>query len=64
MTDNSTQVFPEYEAIQESSYAAYEQLEDISPSLVIVSDCSKQSYDEDQCVNESAFVENASVTWI
>ena len=36
MTDTNTQEFSENEPTQQSSYTAYKQLEDMSPSLVTV----------------------------
>ena len=53
MTENSTQVFNGNVSIQESNYAAYDQLEDMSSALVIVSDCSSQTCVEDHLLNES-----------
>lgn len=61
---NINQKFSRNEAIQESSYAAHEQLEVICSALVIVSDCSSQTYDEHRYLNESVTVENISVTLI
>ena len=61
MTENSTQVFNGNVPIQESNYTAYDQLEDMSSALVIVSDCSSQTCVEDQLLNESVTVENVSI---
>ena len=61
MTENSTQVFNGNVSIQESNYTAYDQLEDMSSALVIVSDCSSQTCVEDQLLNESVTVENVSI---
>ena len=61
MTDNSTQVSNENLPTQESDYTAYEQLEVMSSALVIVSDCSSQTCNEDQLLNESVTVENVSI---
>lgn len=61
MTDNNTQKFPINEPIQESNYTAYEQLENMSPSLVIVREFLDQTYNENQYLNESVTVESVSV---
>ena len=61
MTENSTRVFNGNVSIQESNYTAYDQLEDMSSALVIVSDCSSQTCVEDQLLNESVTVENVSI---
>ena len=58
MTDDSSQVFNGIVPTQESNYTAYQQLGDISSALVIVSDCSSQTCDDDQLLNESVTVEN------
>lgn len=62
MTDTNTQELSENEPTQESSYVAHEQLEDMSPPVVIVCELWNQTCDERQCINESATVENVSVT--
>ena len=62
--ENINQTFSGNEAIQESSCPAHEQLEVMCPALVIVSDCSSQTYDEHRYLNESVTVENISVTLI
>ena len=61
MTDNSTQVLNENVPIQESDYTTYEQIEDMSSSLIIVSDCTSQTFDKDQLLNESVTAENVSL---
>ena len=61
MADNNTQELPVNEPTQESNYTAYEQLEDMSPSLAIVREFLNQIYNENQYLNESATVENVSV---
>ena len=61
MTDNSTQVLNGNVPIQESDYTAYEQTENMSSSVIIVSDCTSQTFDEDQLLNESVTVENVSI---
>ena len=61
MTDNSTQVLNENVPIQESDYTTYEQIEDMSSSIIIVSDCKSQTFDKDQLLNESVTVENISI---
>ena len=58
MTDNSTQLFNGNVPTEESNYTAYEQLEDMSSALVIDSDCSKQTCDDDLLLNESVTVKN------
>ena len=62
MTDTSTQEISENEPTQESSYTAYEQLEEMSPSVVIVREFWNQPCDEHQYMNESVTIENVSVT--
>ena len=62
MTDTNTQEFSKNEPTQQSSYTAYEQLEDMSPSLVTVLEFWNQTCDEHQYMNESVTVENVSVT--
>lgn len=61
MADNSTQELPVNEPTQESNYTAYEQLEDMSPSLAIVREFLNQTYNENQYLNEPVTVENVSV---
>ena len=61
MTDSSTQVRSGNVPTQESDYTAYEQIEDMHSSLVIVNDCTSQTFDEDQLLNESVTVENVLV---
>ena len=61
MADNSTQELPVNEPTQESNYTAYEQLEDMSPSLAIVREFLNQTCNENQYLNESVTVENVSV---
>ena len=62
MTDTNTQESSGNEPTQESSYTAHEQLEDMSPSLVSVSEYWNQTCDEHQYMNESVTVENVLVT--
>ena len=61
MADNNTQELPVNEPTQESNYTAYEQLEDMSPSLAIVREFLNQIYNENQYLNKSVTVENVSV---
>ena len=61
MADNNTQELPVNEPTQESNYTAYEQLEDMSPSLAIVREFLNQTYNENQYLNEPVTVENVSV---
>ena len=61
MADNNTQELPVNEPTQESNYTAYEQPEDMSPSLAIVREFLNQTYNENQYLNESVTVENVSV---
>ena len=63
MTDTSTQEISENEPTQESTYTAYEQLEEMSPSVVIVREFWNEACDEHQYMNESVTIENVSVTW-
>ena len=58
MTDHSSQVFNGIVPTQESNYTTYERLGDISSALVIVSDCSSQTCDDDQLLDESVTVES------
>ena len=60
MADNNTQELPVNEPIQESNYTAYEQLEEMSPSLAIFREFLNQIYNENQYLNESVTVENVS----
>ena len=62
MADNSTQVFNGNIPTQESSYTTYEQLEEMFPALVIVSDCLRETFNEVQFLNESVNIENVSVS--
>ena len=62
MTDTNIQEFSENEPTQESSYRAHEQLEDMSPSVVVIREFWNQTCNEHQYVNESVAVENVSVT--
>ena len=60
MADNKTQELPVNEPTQESNYTAYEQLEEMSPSLAIFREFLNQIYNENQYLNESVTVENVS----
>ena len=60
MADNNTQELPVNEPTQESNYTAYEQLEEMSPSLAIFREFLNQIYNENQYLNESVTVENVS----
>ena len=62
MADNSTQVLNGNVPTQESSYTMNEQLEEVSPALVIVSVCLCETFNEVQFLNESVTVENVSVS--
>lgn len=62
MADNSTQVLNGNVPTQESSYTMNEQLEEMSPTLVIVSVCLSETFNEVQFLNESVTVENVSVS--
>ena len=57
MTDSSTQVFNRNVPTQESNYTAYEELDYIS-AIIIVSNSSSRTCDDDQILNESVTVEN------
>ena len=57
MTDSSTQVFNRNVPTQESNYTAYEELDYIS-AIIIVSNSSSRTCDDDQLLNESVTVEN------
>ena len=61
MTDNSSQFFNGNVPTEESNYIAYEQLEDMPSALVIDSDCSRQTRDDDLLLNESVTVENVLI---
>ena len=61
MADNSTQNLSGNVPTQESDYTAYQQVGEMSSSLVIVSDCTSQTFDEEQLLNESVTVENVSI---
>ena len=61
MDDNSTQDLSGNVPTQESDYTAYEQIGEMSSSLVIVSNCESQTCDEDQLLNESVTVENVPI---
>ena len=50
MTDTSTQEISENEPTQESTYTAYEQLEEMSPSVVIVREFWNEACDEHQYI--------------
>ena len=50
MTHNSAQVLNGNVPAQESDYTAYEQIEEIPSAVVIASDCTSQTYDEDSAV--------------
>ena len=58
MTDSSMQVFNRNVPAQESNYTAYEQLDYISSAIIIVSNSSSRTCDDDQILNESVTVEN------
>lgn len=62
MADNSTQVLNGNVPTQESSYTMNEQLEEMSPTLVIVSVCLSETFNEVQFLNESVTDENVSVS--
>ena len=62
MADNSTQVLNGNVPTQESSYTMNEQLEELSPTLVIVSVCLSETFNEVQFLNESVTDENVSVS--
>ena len=62
MADNSTQVLNGNVPTQESSYTMNEQLEEVSPALVIVSVCLSETFNEVQFLNESVTDENVSVS--
>ena len=62
MAENSTEVLNGIIPSQESSYTTYEQLEEMSPTLVIVSVCLSEAFNEVQFLNESVTVENVSVS--
>ena len=62
MAENSTEVLNGIIPSQESSYTTYEQLEEMSPTLVIVSVCLRETFNEVQFLNESVTVENVSVS--
>ena len=53
MADNSTQVLNGNVPTQESSYTTNEHLEEMSPTLVIVSDYLSEIFNEVQFLNES-----------
>ena len=61
MADNNTQNLSGNVQTQESDYTAYQQVGEMSSSLVIVSDCTSQTFDEEQLLNESVTVENVSI---
>ena len=50
MTHNSAQVLNGNVSAQESDYTAYEQIEEMPSAVVIASDCTSQTYDEDSAV--------------
>ena len=50
MTHNSAQVLNGNVPAQESDYTAYEQIEEMPSAVVIASDCTSQTYDEDSAV--------------
>lgn len=62
MAENSTEVLNGIIPSQESSYTTYEQLEEMSPTLVIVSVCLSETFNGVQFLNESVTVENVSVS--
>ena len=62
MAENSTEVLNGIIPSQESSYTTYEQLEEMSPTLVIASVCLSETFNEVQFLNESVTVENVSVS--
>ena len=61
MDNNDTESFSEDEPIQESTYLAHAEIEDISPTLVAVTEFSNLTLNDQEHFNELAAIENISV---
>lgn len=61
MDNNDTQSFSEDEPIQESTYLAHAEIEDISPTFVTVTEILNLTLNDQEHLNESAAIENISV---
>lgn len=61
MDNNDTQSFSEDEPIQESTYLAHAEIEDISPTFVTVTEFSNLTLNDQEHLNESVAIENISV---
>ena len=62
MDGNDTQSFLEDKPIQESSDIAQEQIEEISSTLVTITEFADQTWNNQEHLNESVSIENVSVT--
>ena len=62
MDRENTQSFPEDKSVQESSCIVYAQLEEISLMFVTITEFSNQTWNDQENLNESAAIENISVT--
>ena len=61
MDDNDTQSFSEDEPIQESTYLAHAEIEDISPTFVTVTEFLNLTLNDEEHLNEPVAIENISV---
>ena len=61
MDNNDTESFSEDEPIQESTYLAHAEIEDISPTFVAVAEFSNLTLNDQEHFNELAAIENISV---
>ena len=61
MDNNDTESFSEDEPIQESTYLAHAEIEDISPTFVAVTEFSNLTLNDQEHFNELAAIENISV---
>ena len=61
MDNNDTESFSEDELIQESTYLAHAEIEDISPTFVAVTEFSNLTLNDQEHFNELAAIENISV---
>lgn len=62
MDGNDTQSFPEDKPIQESSDIVQEQIEEITSTLVTITEFVDQTWNNQEHLNESVSIENLSVT--
>ena len=62
MDGNDTQSFLEDKPIQESSDIVQEQIEEISSTLVTITEFADKTWNNQEHLNESVSIENVSVT--